>query len=224
MPRINRVDIGNLVYHVINRSNARMRIFRTKNDYLAFEKALEEANEKFNMRILGYCVMPNHWHLVLYPKHDGDLSDFMRWLSMTHTQRWHVAHNTTGSGHLYQGRYKSFVVEKNEYFYILLRYVERNPLRANLVEKAEDWRWSSLWCRLYGDEKQKKLLSEWPVDTLNDYLKFVNTAQTEKEVEALRCSVNKGKPFGSDKWIDRIIDRFNLGATLRGKGRPKKGS
>ena len=224
MPRINRVDVGNLVYHVINRSNARMKIFRTPKDYQAFENVLQEAKEKFNMRILGYCIMPNHWHLALYPRKDGDLSDFMRWLSMTHTQRWHVAHKTVGSGHLYQGRYKSFIVEKNDYFYILLRYIERNSLRANLVTKAEDWQWSSLWRRAKGTQEQKELLSDWPVDRIDNYLKFVNTPQTEDEIEALKYSVDKGKPLGSDKWIERIINRFNLGATIRRRGRPKKGS
>src|SRR3989344_1043301 len=143
MPRASRVDIGGLVYHVINRANARAQIFRTDKDYRLFESALEEAKDLTDMRILVYCLMPNHWHLVLYPRQDGDLQRFMTWLTMTHTRRWHVAHRTIGSGHLYQGRYKSFLVQTNEYFLQLCRYVERNPLRAKLVTKAEQWRWSS---------------------------------------------------------------------------------
>ena len=168
--------------------------------------------------------MPNHWHLVLYPKQDGDLQKFMGWLSMTHTQRWHSQHNTIGSGHLYQGRYKSFPVQTNEYLLQLLRYVERNALRAKLIKRAEDWQWSSLWRREKGNSKQGKLLSEWPIDIPDNYIDLVNMPQAETEIESLRYSVNRGKPYGSDNWIDRLIDKFDLKSTLRSSGRPKKGS
>ena len=203
MPRINRIDIGDIVYHVINRANARARMFNTDEDYNFFEEVLEEAQEKFGMRILSYCVMSNHWHLVLHPKQNGDLQNFMRWLSMTHTQRWHSRHKTIGSGHLYQGRYKSFPVETSEYLIQLFRYVERNPLRAKLVQKAEDWKWSSLWRRERGGEKQMKLLSEWPIDVPDDYLNLVNVPQTSGEIESLRWCVNKGRPYGNENWIKR---------------------
>ena len=224
MPRINRVDVGEMVYHVINRANARMEIFNTDKDYQLFEKVLEEAKEKIDIRLLSYCIMPNHWHLVLYSKQDKDLQKFMRWLSMTHTQRWHSQHNTIGSGHLYQGRYKSFPVQTNEYLLQLIRYVERNALRAKLVKKAENWRWSSLWRRDNGNLKQRKLLSEWPIDIPDNYINLVNMPQTDTELESLRYSVNKGKPYGSNNWTDKLIDKFNLRSTLRNQGRPKKGS
>lgn len=224
MPRINRIDVGNLVYHVINRSNARLQIFYTKNDYRLFEKVLEQAKEKYNMRIFTYCIMPNHWHLCLRPRNDGDLSIFMKWLSMTHTQRWHVAHDSVGSGHLYQGRYKSFIVETNKYLLQLFRYIERNPLRANLVKKAESWQWSSLWRREQGSQKQQELLSDWPIKIPDYYLDFINTPQTDNEIEALRYSVNRSKPFGSDDWVEKMIDKFNLNQTLHNPGRPVKGS
>ncbi len=102
---------SDIVYHVINRANARMQIFDEDKDYMLFEKVLEEAKEKFDMRILSYCIMPNHWHLALYPKTDGSLQLFMRWLSMTQTGRWHSQHKSIGSGHLYQERYKSFLLQ-----------------------------------------------------------------------------------------------------------------
>ncbi len=224
MPRINRIDIADIVYHVINRANARMQIFDEDKDYMLFEKALEQAKEKFDMRILSYCIMPNHWHLVLYPKKDGSLQLFMRWLSMTHTRRWHSQHKTIGSGHLYQGRYKSFLVQEDEHLLQLFRYIERNPLRAKLVQKAEDWKWSSLYRREQSNEKQRKLLDEWPIDIPKDYVSLVNISQTDNELEPLRYSVNKGKPYGSNFWVNRTIDRFNLESTLRGPGRPKKRS
>jgi len=191
MPRIDRIDVGDVVYHIINRANARMKIFDTDEDYLLFEKVLEEAKEKFDMRVLAYCIMPNHWHLVLYPKKDGDLQKFMGWLSMTHTQRWHAHHKTTGSGHLYQGRYKSFLVQTNQYLLQLFRYVERNALRAHLVKRAEDWKWTSLYRREQGSEEQKKLLSKWPIDIPKDYLGLVNEPHTNTEIESLRYCINR---------------------------------
>jgi hypothetical protein len=88
------------------------------------------------MRLLAYCLMPNHFHLLVWPRADGDLSQFLRWLTVTHTQRWHAHHRTAGTGHLYQGRFKSFPVQSDEHFLTVCRYVERNALRANLVGRA----------------------------------------------------------------------------------------
>lgn len=147
MPRIKRVDVGGEIYHVINRANARVQIFDGDSDYKQFESILEEAVEKFDMRLLAYCIMPNHFHLVLYPKMDGDLSKFIGWLTNTHTRRWHTTKQTMGHGHLYQGRYKSFLCQKDNHLLALLRYVERNAKRAGLVKKAEYWKWSSAWVR-----------------------------------------------------------------------------
>ena len=224
MPRASRVDIGGLVYHVINRANARAQIFRTDKDYRLFESALEEAKDLTDMRILVYCLMPNHWHLVLYPRQDGDLQRFMTWLTMTHTRRWHVAHRTIGSGHLYQGRYKSFLVQTNEYFLQLCRYVERNPLRAKLVTKAEQWRWSSFWRRERGSIEQQKLLSLWPEEIPKDYLSYVNMKEPDEELHNIRYSINRGKPYGDDGWASRMIKKFGLGSTIRNPWRPKKRS
>lgn len=224
MPRVNRIDVGDVIYHVINRSNAGIQIFNKDIDYVLFENVLKEARDKFYMRILSYEIMPNHWHLVLYPKQDGDLQKFMGWLSMTHTQRWHSEHKTIGKGHLYQGRYKSFIVQTDKYLLQLFRYVERNALRAKLVKKAEDWKWSSLYRREKGSVEQKKLLSKWPIEMPVNYIRIVNEIQVNTELEALRYSLNKGKPYGSDDWTNGIVDKYKLNATLRNPGRPKKGS
>ena len=224
MARNARTDVGGIIYHIINRANARMRIFDTPKDYQLFETTLIEAKKQTNMRILAYCIMPNHWHLVIYPKKDGDLQKFMGWLTMTQTRRWHVAHKSIGSGHLYQGRYKSFPIQSNEYFIQLCKYVERNPLRAKLVKRAENWKWSSLWRREQGSPEQKKLLSKWPTGILDDYLSYVNEPEKDDELEAVRYSVNRGKPYGREQWTNRIIDRFNLESTVRDPWRPKKRS
>ena len=224
MGRALRTDIGDYVYHALNRANARSTLFKKRTDYELFESVLEEARERVGMRVLAYTVMPNHWHLVLYPKKDGDLSTFVNWLTLTHTQRWHASHHTIGHGHLYQGRYKSFLCEKDEHFVQLVRYVERNPLRANLVRRAEAWRWGSAWRRTSGTPKQKKLLDEWPVPIPRSYATLLNEPQSEDEVEAMRCAITRGNPFGSDAWTERTIKKFKLETTIRPRGRPKKGS
>lgn len=224
MPRVNRVDVANQIYHVLNRANARMQIFDNDKDYQLFEEVLEEAKEKFDMKVLAYSIMPNHWHLILYPKNDGDLQVFMRWLSMTHTQRWHVKKQTSGQGHIYQGRYKSFICQDDPHFLALVRYVERNPKKANLVKKVEDWRWGSVWRREKGTERQKKLLSGWVIDEPGDYLKYLNKLQSEDEEKAIQNAILRGCPYGQDDWKNRILKKFKLESTVRSRGRPKKGS
>lgn len=224
MGRTPRVDIGNEFYHVLNRANARLPIFKKEKDFEAFENVLEEAKDKYSMRILAYCLMPNHWHLILCPRKDGDLNLFMQWLTLTHTQRWHTHYHSVGHGHLYQGRYKSFPIQSDQYLLTACRYVESNAYRAKLTKKAEDWGWSSLWRREYGDTKQKELLSLWPIEIPKDYLSSINIPQTEKELELIRESVNKNRPFGDSSWLDKVVKKFGLEMTLRKPGRPKNGT
>lgn len=226
MARIPRSAVGDTVYHVLNRANGREKIFQKEKDYEAFEKILSEAKEKYPMRIISFCIMPNHWHFVLYPKKGEDLSNFMRWITHTHTQRYHTHYKSIGYGHVYQGRFKSFPVEKDSYFLQICRYVERNPLRSGLTQKAQDWRWGSLWIREHGTDKQKTLLSDWPVEKPNSYLKWVNTLQKdEKEkLEKIRHTIKRNCPFGEDNWIKKTAEKFGLISTLKPKGRPKKGT
>lgn len=221
MPRVERTDIGEYVYHILNRANARVQIFNSDKDYQLFESVLEEAVEKYDMRLLSYCVMPNHWHLVLYPKNDGDLARFVGWLTNTHTRRWHTEKGTIGQGHLYQGRYKSFLCQDDNHFLTLVRYVERNARRANLVKISENWKWSSAWRRENGTAKQRKFLSTWPVPKPKDYSNWLNQAQTEDEEEAIERSIVKSNPFGGNSWVDSVVKRFSLEQTLRKVGRPK---
>jgi putative transposase len=222
MSRIGRTDVGGFVYHVINRANARLHIFDNDNDYSTFEVVLEDAVEKFNMRLLAYCIMPNHWHLVLYPNNDGDLTKFVAWLTNTHTRRWHVDKNTIGQGHLYQGRYKSFICQNDIHFITLAHYVEQNALKAHLVEKAENWKWSSVWRRENGNNEKKKLLSEWPVDIPVDYLLWLNQIQMESKEDDIEKSIIKSNPYGDDCWATATAKQFGLEQTLRNTGRPKK--
>ena len=211
-----------MVFHVLNRGVGRQALFRKPADYSVFEDCVEETLDKVPMRICSYCVMPNHWHLVLWPEHDGDLALFMQRLTVTHVTRWQKSRQRVGEGHVYQGRFKSFPVETNKYFYQLVKYVERHALRANLVPHAEDWQWSSLWRREAGTAEQKRLLSKWPLPRPRKWLSFVNEAETEAELESLRRSVQRGQPFGSVQWIEETARQLNLESTLRPRGRPRK--
>ena len=228
MGRAARTSLGGLVYHVLNRANGRQTIFEKDQDYAAFEQILEEIKERVHTRILGFCLMPNHWHLVLWPSTDGELSTFMRLLTLTPTQRWHAHHHSAGTGHLYQGRFKSFVVQSDAYYLAVCRYVERNALRANLVERAEDWRWGSLWRRQCGTAVQRSLLSEGPLSRPHDWVQRVNEPETSGELEAIRNCVVRGAPYGSASWIEKTAKRLGLESTLRPRGRPpgpmKKGT
>jgi len=157
MPRTARHAPKGFTYHVLNRAVARLPLFYEDADYDAFEQVLEEAHERFPLDIFAYCLMPNHWHFVLRPNHDGRLTEFLRWLTHTHTMRWHAHFHSSGSGHLYQGCFKAFPVEDDEHFYTVTQYVERNALPAKLVRKAENWRWSSLARRERGDAEARSL-------------------------------------------------------------------
>jgi putative transposase len=200
MPRTARAAPPGYVYHVLNRAVARLPLLQNDGDYAAFERVLVQALIVQPVRVLGYCLMPNHWHLVLWPERPRQLTAFTRWLTHTHTMRWHTHYDTMGTGHLYQGRFKSFPVAEDDHFYRLLRYVERNALRAKLVARAEDWRWSSLWRRQHPEGQPALALADWPVRMPEDWLDYVNGAETEAELQALRTSVCRGTPFGSASW------------------------
>jgi putative transposase len=223
MGRPLRLALGGYVYHVLNRANGRLPIFHKADDYAAFENILGEALERVpGIRLLTYCLMPNHWHLVLWPRRDGELSNFVHWLTLTHTQRWHAHYKDVGAGHLYQGRFKSFPVEQDEHFLRVCRYVERNALRAALVRRAEKWRWSGLWRRQQSERPVPWLLSDWPVAEPPDWLREVNRPQSAAELESLRQCLQRGQPYGQEAWSRHAAQRLGLESTLRPRGRPRK--
>jgi len=219
MPRLARVAPGGLVYHVLNRANGRLRLFREEPDFLAFYKVLLQAHARHSIRILAWCVMSNHWHFVVWPRKDGELSRFFGYLGLTHATRWQVAHNAVGTGHVYQGRFKNFMIEEDEHLLWALRYVERNPLRAGVVKRAQDWRWSSLHARLHGPEPIRELVSEWPVERPRNWIDLVNRPQTGAELEAIQTCGKRARPLGSDSWVTEVATRYDMQSTLRERGR-----
>ena len=222
MPRTARIAPGGMVFHVLNRGVGRMRLFLNEADFEAFERIIAKTLQTRPMRIVAYCLMPNHWHLVLWPEHDGDLAAFMQKLTITHARNWQEYRRRVGYGHLYQGRYKSFPVESDEHFYQVVRYVERNALRAGLARRAETWRWGSSWRRLHGAAQPHLVLSDWPLPQPASWLQYVNQPQTESELIAIRRSVKRGQPYGGDRWVRATAERLGLQSSLRERGRPAK--
>ncbi|MCE5266347.1 MAG: transposase [Planctomycetaceae bacterium] len=186
-----------MVFHVLNRGVARMQIFEKAGDYQAFERVMEETLKEVPMRICAYCAMPSHWHMLCWLEKDGELATFMQRLAITHVRRWQEHRHHGGLG-----------------------YVERNALRANLVVRAEEWRWSSLWRRDSGTAEEKAILAAWPVELPHDWLELVNRADNEQELDALRRSVQRGRPYGTTEWQERIAKLLGLQSAYRSPGRP----
>ncbi|MCA9234379.1 MAG: transposase [Planctomycetales bacterium] len=225
MPRTARASAGNVCYHVLNRGNGRAEVFHKEADYAAFVDLMAAANERLPLRVLAYALLPNHFHLVLWPRRDGDLSRWMQWLLTSHVRRYHRHYG--GSGHVWQGRFKAFPIQQDEHLRTVLRYVERNPLRAGLVDRAEAWPWSSLawrnreWNR---GGRRPAMLAKWPIPAPRHWLDAVNAIETEAELAALRRSVERGSPYGAESWQRRTAVRLGLESTLRPRGRPRGGA
>lgn len=216
MARIRRVDKADLLYHVMNRGNRRAVIFGGTADYEAFLSLLGSAANRFGVRLLAYCLMPNHWHLVLWPTKDGAVSAYMRWLTGTHVRRYHRVHDLIGTGHLYQGRYTCVIVQGDAHLLTVLRYVEANPLRAGLVSRAQDWPWSSLGAI---PETRAELIQPSPVALPCDYPVWVN--EPAPGLSLLRDAIRRGSPFGTPRWTTEMAARHGLEFTLRHRGRPR---
>jgi len=223
MGRAPRITEPGVVYHVLNRRVMRLPLFEKDADYLAFERVLGEALVRPDAPgLLAWCLMPNHWHLVVEAGERTSLSTWMQWVAVTHTHRWHAHTGTAGEGPLYQGRFKSFPVQQDGHFLTLCRYVEANARRAGLVDRAEAWRWGSLWARRNNAATLRRWLRAWPVDRPRNWLAAVNRAMDEPALQPVRQSVVRGVPLGHDAWKRRIAGRLGLDLTLRPRGRPRK--
>ena len=220
MARSLRADAAGGVYHALNRGNLRATIFHKEADYLAFEKILGQALEKYDVELFAYQLMPNHFHLVLRANADGEMGRFMKWVVGTHTMRYHAHYKTGGQGHLYQQRFKSFPIQDDGHFLIVCRYVERNALRARLVKRAEDWQWGSLWRWLQKPPIRPALLSNWPIGRSPNWVERVNDPLEESQRLAIRECAQRGRPWGDDVWVSETVKRFGLESTMRRRGRP----
>jgi len=223
MPRPPRLTEPGVVYHLLNRRVMRLTMFEKAEDYAAFERVLAASLERPDSPgLLAYCLMPNHWHLVVRAGQQTDLSTWMQWLTVTHTHRRHAHYRTIGEGPLYQGRFKSFPVQEDAHFLTVCRYVEANPRRAKLARAAEKWTWGSLWCRQNRKAALYAWLKPWPVDRPTNWTAEVNRKLDEESLKTLRQSVARGLPLGTETWQRRTAARLGLQTTLRPRGRPRK--
>lgn len=218
MPRTARSLVAGGYYHVINRGNNRATLFSTAGEFSAFLSLIALAQARIELPILAACLMPNHFHLVVSPRRADDISRWMQWLLTTHGHRHHLQQGTTGR--VWQGRFKAFPIEQDRHLLTVMRYVERNALRAGLVSRAEDWAWGSLGWRRRGTAGD--LLSSPPVPLPSDWLDRVNAPQTVQELADLRACVNRQRPYGDDAWVKTATVALGLESSLRRRGRPRK--
>lgn len=218
MPRIARGISDGAVYHLLNRGNARQQVFHHANDYQAFVNLLRETDQRNPFGILAYCLMPTHFHLVVRPEKADDLHRGMQWLMTSHVRRQHALDGS--SGHIWQGRYKSFLIEQDNHLLMVLRYVEGNPVRAGLVSSAMDWPWSSHLQRV--SVSSDIFLKDLPIDYPAQWSSYVNRPLSEGELEELHRSVSRQTPYGNPHWQMETSQKLGLESTMRPRGRPRK--
>ena len=212
MGRPRRHQPAGHIFHIINRGNGGAVVFHKDTDYQAFLDLLEAGKSKFSVRVLAFCVMPNHFHIVVQPETEATLSPFMKWWQTTHARRYHRHYGS--HGHLWQGRFKNFPIERDEHLLIVLRYVLRNPVRAKLVRRTAEWRWSSL--------QHPSLVDHWPVPVPADWSRWIEQPLFAHELAQVRTCVNRQSPFGFPSWQEQCASDLGLESTLRPPGRPCK--
>jgi putative transposase len=226
MPRPLRPIADGLVYHVINRGNNRQTVFDSDGDFRAFLKAIADLKERMPFHLYGYCLMTNHIHLLVRPKKTS-ISRIVQSLLVSHTQRYHRFHRS--GGHVWQGRFKSPVIQYDDHLLTVLRHIEANPLRAGMVERVEDYPWSSFG--FHGAGQGDPLLDALkPYEQLAAYAgvrqrrwsAYVHQEPEEAELAAIRRSSATGLPYGASAWVDRLARRLKLDLTIRPRGRPRK--
>ena len=218
MPRVARGLVDGFTYHILNRGNGGQTIFHKDQDYRVFANLMDEAKARYSVKIFAYCLLPNHFHIVVMPLQAEELSKWMQWLMTSHVRRYHRHYGT--SGHVWQGRFKSFLIQEDAHLLTVLRYVEGNPVRAGLVSSASEWSWSSHKERI--GEKPRLSIDEVPVELSKDWGGYVDAPLIKRELDMLRKSVNRQSPYGTQVWQMKVSRELGLESTLRPRGRPKK--
>ncbi len=218
MPRIARRLVDGSICHVFNRGNGQQIVFRKSDDYKAFLRVMKKAKKRYAVKVYSYCLMPDHFHLVLSPVKAEELSRWMQWVMTSHVRRYHHYYGT--SGHIWQGRFKSSIVEQDGHLVTLMRYVEANPVRAGIVGSAKDWAWSSHRETL--GQKSRKVIDGIPIELPGNWERVVDHPLSANELEKLRESVKRQAPYGSTSWQSEWGEKLGLESTLRLRGRPRK--
>jgi putative transposase len=218
MARTARAAVGGVCYHVLNSGNDRKTIFQRPSDFDHFLRIAALARARDFIEVLAYSLMPNHFHFVVRPGASRTLSRWVHWMLSTHAVAHRRCYET--AGHLWQSRFKAFPIEDDHHLLTVMRYVERNALRASLVARAEDWRWGSLNERL--GFRPRGLLDDSPCTLPRDWCALVNANESDSELRDLRACIGTGRPFASDQWIRRTEATRGARFESRPRGRPKK--
>lgn len=222
MPRIARTVCAHVPYHITQRGNRREKVFFTDDDCAAYLRWLGEYAEQHQVEILAYCLMPNHVHLVAVPATDVGLHKVLKPLHMRYAQRINRARGW--KGHVWQGRFFSSALDE-AYLWAAVRYVERNPVRARMVNKAETYAWSSAaaHCGLRHDPVlTKKPAWQSQFGSISDWSVWLAEGDEPSRVEILRRNADKGLPCGSEKFIQKLEHMTGRALHHRPRGRPRK--
>ena len=205
MARKTRFASPRYAYHIVNRGNDRQTVFRQHFDYMAFLELLGEGVRRFRVRVYGYCLMPNHFHLVAQPEEDDELSAFMQRVTCRYACTFRQQTQTVGNGHVFQRRFWNAALHDEQAFMSVLRYIEANPCRAALVGRAEEWEWSSLRERA----EPRGILSPLPVPLTPHWSAFVNTPQPPGVLSQVRRMVTPkaGRPLKCDGAPEAMLRR-----------------
>jgi putative transposase len=219
MSRRARRHSGQFVFHVLNRAIQNTTIFNEPDDYGRFLELMATAVARFSVRTLSYCVMPNHWHLVLWPTNDDGLSPALQWLTGRHAEEWRRDRGTKGRGAVYQSRFKAIAVQDDRHLLVLCRYVERNPLRAHLVDCPEEWPWSS--ASPAANRSGRPEVAEWPVTRPAHWLAYLNQPEVNPWLTEVRGAIARNEHFGNTSWRENVCRQLDW-RSGRGWGRPQR--
>lgn len=220
MPRRQLAGSGGFVFHVMNRSAKQLTLFDTPFEYEMFLQVLAAADTACPIRLLEYCVMPNHWHLLVWPERDDQLSRYMRWITGVHAQRWRQARGQPGKGAVYQGRYRWVAVQSGTHYDVARRYIQQNPVRAQLVACPDDWPWSSASCE---PALARPTLAQGPLSLDTRHASLVDRLLDADTAQAMRASLKSGHPFGDPQWGMALEVRKWLMAVLEGHPKAQAG-
>lgn len=188
MPTRPSADHSGPTYHVVNRAVFGQLLYENFGEYLAYVRLMAHVLHPSPIELFAFCLMPNHVHLLLRTPTEADLSAFMQRLTMTHALRLRGWRGTRGRGAVYQGRFKASLVANETYFFRAVRYVERNPVRAGIVERAEDWMWSSASPTAI---LQGVRLARWPLPRPRNWQAYVNDVEPRADLDFMRLRVQR---------------------------------
>jgi putative transposase len=227
MARPLRPNDDGLVYHALSRGNNRDTVFFEDDDFRAFLDALARAQLRYPFRLYGYCLMTNHFHLLMRPEPGVAIGRAMQSLLVSHTWRYHRRRKTLG--HVWQGRFKSPPVQDDTHLWTVLRYIEANPARAGMVADLADYPWSSYPAHALGHpDPLLSELPEWddlgitPAGRSRAWRAKVRAALPDADLGAIRTSLKTGRAFGDEAWCGRQATRHGLSPFPRPRGRPRK--